>query len=784
MSESAIPLEELLKHSEWVQALARSLVKEAADAEDLAQEVWQAALHRGPTDSRNLRGWFRTVARRLAELGRRRRHEAAQREQAVAFREPLPATEDLVAKASMQREVTAHVLASPESYRRVILLRFWEGLAPREIAERDGVPLATIKTRLQRARAQLRDRLESEYGGEGQWCLALSPLLESSPSQSGDGFSSRQGSQQWVGEHGARTIVIGGTFVVVIVTVAVMARRFADPIVVEPVRNVAESQASRGTEAASPMAGDSRSGGRSREPADSMTRTMSGSPMDPATPNDSEPDAVAMTAARLVDSFGAPLSGFRLRRRGLHTVRWQGGDPIWLGNDITTLRLTLEEQFRWRTDPDAIARLAKAQAHPEEWLAVLQGTSIPERELHSDSSGRLAWSETEEVEVVEPGWTLIATGVAAGSEDRVLVAAPANDLSGQVVDLAGNPVEGATVTWEPDLLPSLLGECQSVEPPPCRSDSSGRFVLRSVPCHRGSRWRVTSDRHQPWSGPVPTWAATDLRIELTPWSASSPTIRGRVVDAAGRPLSTAQVHWDPFHESVNESGEFQLPARQRTTAPLLVIAPHHLPRRLSSLTVGKRDLDLGTLVLEPGGRTLSGRVVDASGRSLSGLRIGLANPTPIEGILTSLEQEVGDRDLTVVTSAEGGFGLSGLLSESVSLLIFQPTTGRLQVTEPLVVREPRLLEFRPEEPATVNGRISGGNHTTIHVTTGFDWLLGANGRGSIHETWSRVSVRPDGTFTLSSVPRSGWIAVHGVVGTRRFFVAEWDLSHEVILEFP
>ena len=40
--------EDLLRHSAWVQALARTLVRDADLAEDLVQETWLAALRRPP----------------------------------------------------------------------------------------------------------------------------------------------------------------------------------------------------------------------------------------------------------------------------------------------------------------------------------------------------------------------------------------------------------------------------------------------------------------------------------------------------------------------------------------------------------------------------------------------------------------------------------------------------------------------------------------------------------------------------------------------------------------
>ena len=48
MTESHVPIETLLRHSEWAQALARRLVSDDATADDVVQEAWLAALRRPP----------------------------------------------------------------------------------------------------------------------------------------------------------------------------------------------------------------------------------------------------------------------------------------------------------------------------------------------------------------------------------------------------------------------------------------------------------------------------------------------------------------------------------------------------------------------------------------------------------------------------------------------------------------------------------------------------------------------------------------------------------------
>ena len=54
----------------------------------------------------------------------------------------------------------------PESYRQVILLRYYEGLSCQEVATRLGMPLGTVTKTLSRAYALLRQELEARESAE------------------------------------------------------------------------------------------------------------------------------------------------------------------------------------------------------------------------------------------------------------------------------------------------------------------------------------------------------------------------------------------------------------------------------------------------------------------------------------------------------------------------------------------------------------------------------------------------------------------------------------------
>lgn len=131
----------------------------AADAEDLLQETFVRVHARIDTlvDASSVRAWVGTIARNvLADYHRRR---GAQAETSVAEEAMAPDRQNLI-----EQEVAAWL----ESFIAQLepgdadALRFVDlgGHTQGELAERDGISLPGAKSRVQRARAKLRERLE------------------------------------------------------------------------------------------------------------------------------------------------------------------------------------------------------------------------------------------------------------------------------------------------------------------------------------------------------------------------------------------------------------------------------------------------------------------------------------------------------------------------------------------------------------------------------------------------------------------------------------------------
>ena len=165
-------LEQLIAgNADFVRALARSLVGDATEAEDLAQEAWLAVSRRGAPDGASPRAWLGGVLRRVAS----RRHRTDRRRRR---REAMLQTATRGDHPPARREACEHVLRAvlelDEPFRSTVIQRFYDGLEPSEIAELDGVPPATVRSRLTRALERLRRRLDATYGSDRRaWAVPL-----------------------------------------------------------------------------------------------------------------------------------------------------------------------------------------------------------------------------------------------------------------------------------------------------------------------------------------------------------------------------------------------------------------------------------------------------------------------------------------------------------------------------------------------------------------------------------------------------------------------------------
>jgi RNA polymerase sigma-70 factor (ECF subfamily) len=168
---------DLLQHAEFVRAVASAAVRGDHDVDDVVQETWLSTLRAEPEELRRPRGWLGAVVHRRAADTARSAGRRRAREQRAARDEALEPTVDVVARAETAQCLAKVVLELDDPYREAILLRYFDDLAPREIAERLGVPVETVRTRVKRGLKLLRRKLTDEHGDSTRWANALVALL-------------------------------------------------------------------------------------------------------------------------------------------------------------------------------------------------------------------------------------------------------------------------------------------------------------------------------------------------------------------------------------------------------------------------------------------------------------------------------------------------------------------------------------------------------------------------------------------------------------------------------
>jgi RNA polymerase sigma-70 factor (ECF subfamily) len=151
-----------------VYSLGMRLLGSKEASEELTQDVfltaWRKAARFDPARGR-LSTWLMTIAHNLA-VDRLRRETGARRPTLVLVDEvpdgPGVSEEDAVE----ERDAAMRALASlTDAERRLLTRAYFRGLTAREIAEADGTPLGTVKTRLRTAMIKVRRANEGKDVG-------------------------------------------------------------------------------------------------------------------------------------------------------------------------------------------------------------------------------------------------------------------------------------------------------------------------------------------------------------------------------------------------------------------------------------------------------------------------------------------------------------------------------------------------------------------------------------------------------------------------------------------
>ncbi len=162
------------RHNQRLYRLARSIVRNDGEAEDVVQEAYVSAFAhlRSFRGDASLTTWLSRIVINEA-LGRMRKVQRREQRsdqgveaQVIAF--PLNANHDDPERTMAQRQIMQLVERAtdnlPDEFRRVFVARVIEGLSTEETADLLDILPETVKTRLHRARLLVRKQLDEQIG--------------------------------------------------------------------------------------------------------------------------------------------------------------------------------------------------------------------------------------------------------------------------------------------------------------------------------------------------------------------------------------------------------------------------------------------------------------------------------------------------------------------------------------------------------------------------------------------------------------------------------------------
>jgi RNA polymerase sigma factor (sigma-70 family) len=487
----------LLAEGRALRALARCLVGEA-DADDIVHDA-QLALLRTRGTARQAGPWLAGTVRKLAAMLRRGDARRRRRELAVA-RDVVDAAADpaaIAAQAEVVRRVAVAVHALEEPIRTVVLLRFWHGLLPEVIAARLGVPRNTVRSRLQRGLARLRERLDAG-GGRAQWAAPLGAFV-----------GVREGA---VGTAAVSGLVLAGAMMKTKVLAAVgfvLAAVLVMPAVWP--------------------------GGGAAQHADAGAANGPAAVVVASTPT-ANPDAEVLLQREAVPVAASVPATAADKNLPKAVESWQlnvlvvdgEGEPLHGAEVIVT--------------PSPVeAPASQVASLPAE----------PTATLITDAKGRAAMAvAVVEARVMASLGGVVSQPVTArqGRREWRLVVQPPVLLRGRVLRSDGLPWMGAEVCGHTNGVIGFLEAGSVPQPVAARCDADGRFEISLV---RHGQYVVWAEGEGRRSFDRDVTVHLPMLPELVLVEPGAHSIRGLVVDAEGKPVANADVlAWAKNHEPV------------------------------------------------------------------------------------------------------------------------------------------------------------------------------------------------------------------------------------------
>ena len=155
-----------------IYALAYRVIGRQEDARDVCQETFLRAFRALPgfKGQAKFSSWLYRIALNLCRdwVRKQRRTPVMQAPEGVDIadlaseRGPVESIEDLVARRQLSAVVAEAMTRLPDEQRTAIILKEYHGMTFQEIAELQGCPLSTVKTRLYQGLSVLRRHLEQD----------------------------------------------------------------------------------------------------------------------------------------------------------------------------------------------------------------------------------------------------------------------------------------------------------------------------------------------------------------------------------------------------------------------------------------------------------------------------------------------------------------------------------------------------------------------------------------------------------------------------------------------
>jgi RNA polymerase sigma-70 factor (ECF subfamily) len=166
----------VLPHLDAAYNLARWLVRNTHDAEDVVQEAYLRAFKFfGGYQGGDARAWLLKIVRNTSYTFLEKNRPADLAEEfdetihtAGTDRPGAPEAEAVLLQSAESRTLHDALNELPVNYREILVLRELEGMSYKEIAQLMGVPMGTVMSGLARGRFQLRERLLRTHDQEVQ----------------------------------------------------------------------------------------------------------------------------------------------------------------------------------------------------------------------------------------------------------------------------------------------------------------------------------------------------------------------------------------------------------------------------------------------------------------------------------------------------------------------------------------------------------------------------------------------------------------------------------------